>query len=30
MLEALVDDRRRPMMEEWIHGASFEDFPAVS
>lgn len=26
----LVDERRRPMMEEWIHGARFEDFPPVS
>jgi catechol 2,3-dioxygenase-like lactoylglutathione lyase family enzyme len=23
----LVDEARRPMMEEWIHGAAFEDFP---
>ena len=26
----LVDMARRPMMEEWIHGAAFEDFPEVS
>jgi catechol 2,3-dioxygenase-like lactoylglutathione lyase family enzyme len=26
----LVDERRRPMMEEWIHGSVFEDFPEVS
>jgi len=23
----LVDEGRRPMMEKWIHGAAFEDFP---
>ena len=23
----LVDEGRRAMMEEWIHGAAFEDFP---
>ena len=26
----LVDERRRPMMEDWIRGASFEDFPEVA
>jgi hypothetical protein len=25
----LVDMARRPMMEEWIHGAAFEDFPEI-
>ncbi len=26
----LVDEGRRAMMEEWIHGAAFEDFPESS
>ncbi len=26
----LVDEGRREMMEEWIHGARFEDFPVSS
>ena len=25
----LVDEARRPMMEEWVHGATFEDFPEI-